>query len=72
MAVSQFIGVPEGAADAALDAVIMQDLNAMGGDGGVVILASDGPHWAFNTAGMYRASWTPDSEPVVSIFGDEE
>lgn len=60
------------APDAALDAVIMQDLTAMGGDGGVVILADDGPHWAFNTAGMYRASWAPGSDPVVSIFGDED
>lgn len=60
------------APDAALESVIMQDLTAMGGDGGVVILAADGPHWAFNTSGMYRASWTSASEPVVSIYGDED
>ena len=60
------------APDDALDAVITRDLTAMGGDGGVVILAEDGPHWAFNTAGMYRASWTPGGEPVVSIYGDED
>ena len=59
-------------ADDALDSVIMQDLTAMGGDGGVVILANDGPHWAFNTSGMYRASWTPGSDPVVSVYGDED
>jgi len=58
--------------DAALDSVIMDELTEMGGDGGVVILADDGPHWSFNTPGMYRASWTPGEAPMVSIYGDEE
>jgi beta-aspartyl-peptidase (threonine type) len=58
-------------AEAALDAVIAAELTAMGGDGGVVILAGEAPHWAFNTPGMYRASWTSQSAPVVAIYGDE-
>lgn len=57
--------------DEALDAVVMAELTALGGDGGVVMLAGDTPHWRFNTPGMYRASWTGEGEPVVAIFGDE-
>jgi len=59
-------------AEEALDAVIQAELTAMGGDGGVVILAGGTPYWSFNTPGMYRASWTAGHEPVVAIFGDEE
>lgn len=59
-------------ADEALDAVIMAELTAMGGDGGVIMLAGETPHWRFNTAGMYRASLVAGGEPVVSVYGDEE
>ena len=55
------------AAEGAIAAV-----EALGGDGGVVALVDGAPVWAFNTPGMYRAAWTGESEPVVSIFGDEE
>ncbi|VXC60907.1 Isoaspartyl peptidase [Oceanicaulis sp. 350] len=56
----------------AADAVIQDALTNMGGDGGIVMLSHGEPIWSFNTAGMYRASWTPGDEPVVSIYGDEE
>ncbi|MGJ3232966.1 MAG: isoaspartyl peptidase/L-asparaginase family protein [Oceanicaulis sp.] len=56
----------------ALDAVIMAELTALGGDGGVVMLAHGEPAWAFNTPGMYRASLVEGGQPVVSIYGDEE
>ncbi|MEQ8405089.1 MAG: isoaspartyl peptidase/L-asparaginase [Oceanicaulis sp.] len=59
-------------ADEALDAVIMDALGDLGGDGGVVMLAAGEPHWAFNTPGMYRASLVDGGQAVVSIFGDEE
>lgn len=59
-------------AEDALDAVIQAELTAMGGDGGVVILAGETPYWSFNTPGMYRASWTDDTDLVVSIYGDED
>ena len=59
-------------ADEALDAVIMAELTAMGGDGGVIMLAGATPHWRFNTEGMYRASLIAGGEPVVSVYGDEE
>lgn len=55
----------------AADAVIQDALTSMGGDGGVVMLGHGEPIWSFNTPGMYRASWTPGGEPVVSIYGDE-
>jgi beta-aspartyl-peptidase (threonine type) len=58
-------------ADEALNAVIMDELTALGGDGGVVMLAHGQPAWAFNTSGMYRASLVEGGEPVVSIYGDE-
>ncbi len=55
------------AAEGAIAAV-----EALGGDGGVVALVDGAPVWAFNTPGMYRASWAQGAEPVVSIFGDED
>lgn len=58
-------------ADDALDAVIMAELTAMGGDGGVVMLAGETPYWRFNTPGMYRASLVEGGEPLVAIYGDE-
>jgi beta-aspartyl-peptidase (threonine type) len=59
-------------ADEALDAVIMDDLTELGGDGGVILIADGEPLWRFNTAGMYRASLVEGGDPVVAIFGDEE
>ena len=58
-------------ADEALDAVIMDELTALGGDGGVIMIAGDEPKWRFNTPGMYRASLVEGGDPVVAIFGDE-
>ncbi|MFP4519002.1 MAG: isoaspartyl peptidase/L-asparaginase family protein [Oceanicaulis sp.] len=59
-------------ADEAMEAVIMDALGDLGGDGGVVMLAGGEPAWAFNTPGMYRASLEDGGQPVVSIYGDEE
>jgi beta-aspartyl-peptidase (threonine type) len=56
---------------ASADAVIQDALTAMGGDGGIVMLAGEEPVWSFNTPGMYRASLKAVGEPVVSIFSDE-
>lgn len=58
--------------DEALDSVIMAELTALGGDGGVIMIAGDTPLWRFNTAGMYRASLVSGGEPVVAVYGDEE
>ncbi|WBQ14432.1 isoaspartyl peptidase/L-asparaginase [Hyphomonadaceae bacterium BL14] len=55
----------------AADTVIQDELTAMGGDGGVVMLHAGAPLWSFNTSGMYRAAQIAGGEPVVAIFEDE-
>jgi L-asparaginase / beta-aspartyl-peptidase len=58
-------------ADAA-DAVVMERVPKLGGDGGVIAMDAKGairmPH---NTAGMYRGWITVDAERGVAIFADE-
>jgi L-asparaginase / beta-aspartyl-peptidase len=57
----------EDAADGLID-----DLGALGGKGGLIVVAPDGSGgWAFNTPGMYRAMQTHDSELEIAIYGDE-
>lgn len=57
---------------AAADQVIMDELTAMDGDGGVVALTPQGDiAWSFNTPGMYRARLSEGGEPVIAIYGDE-
>ncbi|MEO1039423.1 MAG: isoaspartyl peptidase/L-asparaginase [Pseudomonadota bacterium] len=58
-------------AQAAADQVVMDELVEMGGGGGIVMLDGMEPVWSFNTAGMYRAAWTSETEPVVAIYKDE-
>jgi beta-aspartyl-peptidase (threonine type) len=57
---------------AAVDAVVQDELTAIGGDGGVVAVAPDGAMaWSFNSSGMYRARIS-DGEPlVVGIYKDD-
>lgn len=62
----------ENAGQTAADLVIHGALTDMGGDGGVIVLTSDGrPGWSFNTPGMYRASQVAGEDPVIAIYGDE-
>jgi beta-aspartyl-peptidase (threonine type) len=60
------------ALQAAVDAVVQDQLTALGGDGGVIAVGQDGAMaWSFNTLGMYRAR-IGEAEPLsVSIFKDE-
>lgn len=59
---------PKAAADA-----VQAETKALGGDGGVIVVAADGtPAWSFNTPGMYRGLLRAGAEPVVGIYGDEE
>jgi L-asparaginase / beta-aspartyl-peptidase len=56
---------------AAADAVIAA-LQALGGDGGLIIVGAQGPAgWSFNTPGMCRGCVTASQKPVVAIFADE-
>ncbi len=57
----------------AADAVIQDELKAMGGDGGVIVIGTDGTMgWSFNTPGMYRGQVSSGSQPMVAIYGDEK
>ena len=54
---------------AAADAVVMQVVPALGGDGGIIALDKDGNiALPFNTEGMYRGWIKPSGERGVAIF----
>lgn len=56
----------------AVDAVVQDQLTALGGDGGVIAVAPDGAlAWSFNTLGMYRARIGDGAPLVVGIYGDD-
>lgn len=58
---------PQEAADA-----VQAETLALGGDGGVIVVASDGtPAWSFNTPGMYRAKARQGQKGEVAIYGDD-
>jgi L-asparaginase / beta-aspartyl-peptidase len=60
----------EGMAEAA--AAVMSEVNAMGGAGGVIMVAPDGASgWHFTTPGMFRASADGSGRTVIAIYGDE-
>jgi beta-aspartyl-peptidase (threonine type) len=60
------------ALQAAVDAVVQDQLTALGGDGGVIAAAPDGTlAWSFNTSGMYRARISDAAPLVVSLYKDE-
>jgi beta-aspartyl-peptidase (threonine type) len=57
---------------AAADEVIQKRLTALGGDGGVIALASDGTTaWSFNSSGMYRARAAEGQAVEIAIYKDE-
>lgn len=59
---------PKAAADA-----VQAETEALGGDGGVIVVAADGtPAWSFNTPGMYRGVVRKGAKPTVGIYGDED
>ena len=52
--------------------VVLEELVAQHGDGGVIALDKDGQFtMPFNTEGMYRGSVGPDGQIVVKIYKDE-
>lgn len=58
---------PQEAADA-----VQAETLALGGDGGVIVIARDGtPAWSFNTPGMYRAKARMGEESEVAIYGED-
>ena len=63
-----------GAADAkAAIADVLDEVRALGGTGGVILVTADGnAMWGFNTPGMYRAMESDAGERMVAVYGDEE
>ncbi|MFK4005192.1 isoaspartyl peptidase/L-asparaginase family protein [Qipengyuania sp. NPDC077563] len=58
-------------AQMASDAV-MDDVKALGGDGGVIVVSPAGDAiFSFNTAGMYRGRATSGGTSEVAIYGEE-
>ena len=52
--------------------MVLEELVAQHGDGGVIALDKDGQFtMPFNTEGMYRGSVGPDGQIVVKIYKDE-
>ncbi len=57
---------------AAADAVVQDQLTALGGDGGVIAAGPDGAlAWSFNTSGMYRARLAAGGAPVIGVYKDD-
>lgn len=57
---------------AATDAVVQDQLTALGGDGGVIAAGPDGAlAWSFNTSGMYRARLAEGGAPVIGVYKDD-
>lgn len=53
--------------------VVMADVKAMGGVGGVILAAPGGElDWCFTTPGMYRGRIADGGEKLVAIFGDTD
>jgi L-asparaginase / beta-aspartyl-peptidase len=51
---------------------VMAEVKALGGDGGVIVIAPDGQiGWSFNTPGMYRGGRDSTGREVVAIYADE-
>lgn len=58
---------PKAAADA-----VMAEVQALGGDGGVIVNTPSGTTaWSYNTPGMYRGRVSAGSAPLVAIYRDE-
>ena len=61
------------AAVTAIATGVLDEVAAMGGSGGVIVVAPDGTGgWSFNTAGMYRGTASSSGERRVAIYGDDE
>ncbi len=52
--------------------IVMADVTALGGTGGVIVAAPDGSSsWQFTTPGMFRGSTDAGGNRTVAIFGNE-
>ena len=52
--------------------VVMAEVKALGGDGGVIVVGPDGiGGWSFNTPGMYRGRVSSTATAEVGMYGDK-
>ena len=52
--------------------VVIGELRALGGSGGVIVVGADGtPGWSFNTPGLFRGAVSATVAPCVAIYDDE-
>ena len=52
--------------------VVMAEVKALGGDGGVIVVGPDGVGgWSFNTPGMYRGRVSSTAAAEVGLYGDK-
>lgn len=59
----------EGVVEAAR--VVMAGVKALGGDGGVIVIAPDGSGgWSFNTPGMYRGRVSSSAVAEIGLYGE--
>jgi L-asparaginase / beta-aspartyl-peptidase len=62
----------QGKTAAAAAVEVLNELKAVGGDGGVIVVDKHGQiSWSFNTAGMYRARKTEGSAAFSEIFASK-
>ena len=58
---------PQSAAD-----TVMAAVKALGGNGGVIVVAPDGEAcWSFTTPGMFRGRMRSGGTPEIAVYGDE-
>ena len=51
---------------------VLDEVKALGGTGGVIVVAPDGTgRWRFTTPGMYRGRTCSAGERLVAVYGDE-
>ncbi len=51
--------------------IVMADVAALGGSGGVIVVGADGEMgWSFNTPGMNRGRVSSSQPPEIALFGD--
>jgi beta-aspartyl-peptidase (threonine type) len=61
-----------GASGKAAGDAVMEDVKALGGSGGVIVVSPKGEmSWSFNTPGMYRGRADAGGR-VTALYGDED
>ncbi|HEY8229158.1 MAG TPA: isoaspartyl peptidase/L-asparaginase [Rhodanobacteraceae bacterium] len=71
-AVCMRVAAMQQAVDEAAEAVINEEIPALGGSGGAIVLGADGTFaMPFNTDGMFRGHIGNDGEPHVAIWPDK-